>query len=139
MYAISYGWCAVNHPDPDCFHLKRIAQCLEVFIQAKRNNDVSPTDMATFWDFLSCHQAPRSLLETELFKTALPGMQLVYGHDTFIVLKMKYMPAPPAPLGDDRCFAATVTATAIATTTIATTLAAALTTAALTTRGPIDP
>jgi len=32
-------------------------------------------------------------------------MQLVYGHDTFVILKMKYMPSPPAPLGDDRCFA----------------------------------
>lgn len=61
-------------------------------------------DMAVFWDWPSIPQSPRTEDENILFKLALSGMQLIYGHDLFIVFKMKFMPAPPQELDDQGHF-----------------------------------
>lgn len=93
MAAFSYVWLSSEHPDPDCWHLNRIAEVLRQAAQAKQRvgND---TDMAVFWDWPSIPQKPRTPAEDQWFKLALGGMQLIYGNDLFWVLKMKHMPQP---------------------------------------------
>lgn len=94
LAAVSYGWCDISHPDPDCFHLPRLAKVLN----GLWNGAMCPKGAAVFWDYLSVFQSERDALQTLLFKAAIRGMQLVYHHETAVILKMMKMPPCPYSL-----------------------------------------
>lgn len=107
LCAVSYCWCSVSHPDSDCFHLDRLATILSIYSEVRQREKSFP-DLAVFWDFISIHQAERSAVEKAFFRASLKGMQLVYGHDLSLVLKMTAMPPCPHELDESGRFEAIV-------------------------------
>ena len=78
MLSISYGWLHEDHPDPEMFHLKRLAKVVMAF---KKFHSIDGEDCAVFLDFCSLWQrelvdgvdtrTPEQILQ---FKEALDEM-----------------------------------------------------------------
>lgn len=95
--AISYAWITSEHPDLECYHLRRVARILKKMAKLREGWDTHK-DVGIFWDFLSLHQRwqTRSVLENMHFKLALSGMQYIYAHRLVCVIKLKRMPSAKA-------------------------------------------
>ena len=106
IVALSFRWLTAEHPDPDGFHLERVARVvclylgepldgidrmsnitnsplLQTFIDARLDVAIK-ADFALLWDFCSLHQHPkggqRTPEETTLFKAGLGYLPVFYGH-----------------------------------------------------------
>ena len=113
LVAFSYCWITPDHPDPHCFHLKRIAAILRAMAKLRAGWNTYD-DVGVFWDFLSLHQhcphsgEKRSQIQSDHFCLALSGMQYIYAHDLTCVIKLQHMPPCHKELGEDGRFEALV-------------------------------
>eukprot|EP01062_Namystynia_karyoxenos_P065112 TRINITY_DN5837_c0_g1_i1.p1 TRINITY_DN5837_c0_g1~~TRINITY_DN5837_c0_g1_i1.p1 ORF type:complete len:527 (+),score=186.50 TRINITY_DN5837_c0_g1_i1:61-1581(+) len=90
FHAVSYGWVTAEHPDPNRFHVKRIARVL------KERRKLLPTkmpDLAVMLDWCSLHQGDeRSAEEDALYQAALRCMGSVFSHEHVTVLRFSALP-----------------------------------------------
>ena len=109
LVAFSYCWITPTHPDPEGYHLKRIAGILRAMARLRKGYQTYD-DVGIFWDYLSLYQndahsgAKRSEIESSHFSLALSTMQYIYAHDLTCVIKLRRMPACPHELGADGRF-----------------------------------
>ena len=68
MLSISYGWLHEDHPDPEMFHLKRLAKVVKAF---KKFCSIDIEDCAVFLDFCSLWQ--KELVDGVESTLALPS------------------------------------------------------------------
>lgn len=106
IHVLSYRWITKDHPDPECFHLRIVAEVTEARIQQVSSTgrriglwkDVfepigmseADVDIAMFWDFGSLfqidrvkHVDDRTEAQKQLFKGALSkggALNVLYGH-----------------------------------------------------------
>lgn len=99
VVAISYGWITPDHPDPECFHLRRVQQVLGHFMRTGVDPDVWSTrhvvgedrdsayrgkEVVIFWDWPCLYQdkpkGSRTEEQTQAFKRALNSVNLWYAH-----------------------------------------------------------
>ena len=106
FHALSYRWITKDHPDPDCFHLRIIAEVAEARITDVNSSGKrlgpwrivfepigmaeADVDIAVFWDFGSLYQSDRvkhvddrTEAQKQLFAGALSkggALNVWYGH-----------------------------------------------------------
>lgn len=116
LHSVSYCWLTQSHPDPEGFHLRRLAMVLRALrrcreLESDRDGDTGPfklpLDVGVFWDFLSlpqehCAAGNRTDLEARCMRVALGNMQLLYANHFILVLKLTVVPPPPSPLIDGK-------------------------------------
>ena len=106
--ALSYRWLAKGEPDPDGFHLKRVADFLDSYVGEKRgvNSPLraelfykidglldTPLDCAIFWDFGSLFQGSDRTDEMKvLFGKGLKASNVWYGHMHALTLVQPALP-----------------------------------------------
>ena len=93
--ALSYRWLSKEHPDPDGFHLRIVAEVVGLYLRLTGDEaDYSPltaayaaagldwkqVDCAIFWDFGSLYQSPRVGEQVALFPVGLKASNIWYGH-----------------------------------------------------------
>ena len=113
--ALSYRWLSQAHPDPDGYHLKRVATAASLYLK-KDDEWGSPLvalfqeadleeapDFALFWDFGSLVQkgpptveggpfVERTPDEVRLFKSGLGALPVWYGHSFSVVWMQTELP-----------------------------------------------
>lgn len=112
--AISYRWLSASHPDPDAFHLKRIAPVAKLYLRPPDEDDddsnsplveaftragyaADEADFGLMWDFTSLHQKPvaggdRTPEEVPLFKLGLAALPIWYGHAETVMWMQPELP-----------------------------------------------
>ena len=96
MLSISYGWLREDHPDPEMFHLKRLAKVVKAF---KKFHSIDCEDCAVFLDFGSLWQkelvdgvdtrTPEQIVQ---FKEALDEINTPYGHEAITSVRLEAVP-----------------------------------------------
>ena len=96
MLSISYGWLHKDHPDPEMFHLKRLAKVVKAF---KEYCSIDCEDCAVFLDFCSFWQkelvdgvdtrTPEQIVQ---FKEALDEINTPYGHEAITSVRLEAVP-----------------------------------------------
>ena len=96
MLSISYGWLHKDHPDPEMFHLKRLAKVIKAF---KKFHSIDCEDCAVFLDFCSFWQkelvngvdtrTPEQIVQ---FKEALDEINTPYGHAAITSVRLEAVP-----------------------------------------------
>ena len=96
MLSISYGWLREDHPDPEMFHLKRLAKVVKAF---KKLHSIDCEDCAVFLDFCSLWQkelvdgvdtrTPEQIVQ---FKEALDEINTPYGHEAITSVRLEAVP-----------------------------------------------
>jgi hypothetical protein len=75
--AISHCWLSPEHPDPDGYHLRLLAQLLD-----RRVAYIGPdSGVAIFFDYCSLYQKERTEDEEEVFTESLKWCELWYAHE----------------------------------------------------------
>ena len=90
-YVVSHAWITSEHPDPDCVQLTALLREITKCNRWKFWKQFTGSYDVVFFDFASLPQngprgAKRNDEEKRLFKKALAGMNLLYGHRLFRVL-----------------------------------------------------
>uniref|UniRef100_A0A7S4SP98 Uncharacterized protein n=2 Tax=Alexandrium monilatum TaxID=311494 RepID=A0A7S4SP98_9DINO len=99
LLVVSYGWLARGHPDPEMWHLRRLARIVRewkaylravsegkvrqmnvAFYPAESLRDNVPSDVGIFMDFLSLHQEPRTPEEEAAFEHGIGQINVLYAH-----------------------------------------------------------
>jgi hypothetical protein len=91
--ALSYRWLTKDHPDPEAFHLRIVAEVAALYLNmtgrgeyesqltaAFQSRGLGPPDFALFWDFAALNQKPRTEAEEPLFLPGLRASNIWYGH-----------------------------------------------------------
>ena len=96
MLSISYGWLHEDHPDPEMFHLKRLAKVVKAF---KKFHSIDCEDCAVFLDFGSLWQkelvdgvdtrTPEQIVQ---FKESLDEINTPYGHEAITSVRLEAVP-----------------------------------------------
>ena len=96
MLSISYGWLHEDHPDPEMFHLKRLAKVVKAF---KKFCSIDSEDCAVFLYFCSLWQkelvdgvdtrTPEQIVQ---FKEALGEIDTPYGHEAITSVRLEAVP-----------------------------------------------
>ena len=96
MLSISYGWLHKDHPDPEMFHLKRLAKVVKAF---KKFHSIDIEDCAVFLDFGSLWQKElvdgvdtRTAEQIVQFKEALDEINTPYGHEAITSVRLEAVP-----------------------------------------------
>ena len=98
-YVVSHAWITSEHPDPDCVQLTALLREITKCNRWKFWKQFTGSYDVVFFDFASLPQngprgAKRNEEEQRLFKKALAGMNLLYGHRLFRVLIILDTPTP---------------------------------------------
>eukprot|EP00386_Alphamonas_edax_P000058 GDKI01000147.1.p1 GENE.GDKI01000147.1~~GDKI01000147.1.p1 ORF type:complete len:645 (+),score=70.11 GDKI01000147.1:116-2050(+) len=112
ILVVSYPWLSEDHPDPDSWHLERVATYIHTHLKDKadlleRENNrqkrlgqesreliemFSVNEVYVFWDWVSLYQRPRTSEQNDLFRTALSSMDIWYAHEKAHVLVLDQIP-----------------------------------------------
>uniref|UniRef100_A0A0G4H219 Uncharacterized protein n=1 Tax=Chromera velia CCMP2878 TaxID=1169474 RepID=A0A0G4H219_9ALVE len=99
IVCLSYAWLSKSHPDPECFHLRRLVEALTQMWWARETHASS---VLVFWDYISLFQKDRTEEEENLFKAALSKLELLYSSPHTLVCRSTGVPkTAPNPLPYD--------------------------------------
>lgn len=103
LHVVSYSWLSRDSPDPDQYHLKRLARILK----EKRdfNSAVGGTgsaDLGVILDFCSLWQGDRSEQQMHDFNEALTTINSPYGHSRVSAIRLTSVPEAELRKYDDR-------------------------------------
>jgi len=117
LVVISYAWLAASHPDPDSWHLRRLAKVTKLYrrhVSDEKNREGMRTclkcsDVGIILDFCSLWQAEvvdkvdqRTEQQVAQFKEALREINTPYGHEAVAAWVLKSVPASVLRKYDDR-------------------------------------
>lgn len=104
LMALSYGWFAHDHPDPQGLHFALLRKFLKIALAAGPGLAKVKPDVYSerafeglMWDFMSFPQLPRTADEQATFEMGLQGMCILYGSPNTLVVQLKDM------VSDGRC------------------------------------
>jgi len=105
MVIVSYGWTAQGHPDPHCFHLRRLACIFRKYKQYYRS--IGLQDVAVALDFCTLWQKEgdedrRTPEQKVQFNDGLIGFNDMYIDQDVTALKLTGLPAEQLRKYDDR-------------------------------------
>ncbi|CAE7783018.1 Nlrc3 [Symbiodinium sp. CCMP2456] len=84
IFAVSHSWETREHPDPCCFQLEQIVNCLSLYEAAYE------TDLWVFYDYVSLFQYQRKgEREEQSFRRALDDMHVIYAHEFTCTLRIE--------------------------------------------------
>uniref|UniRef100_A0A0G4HXH2 Uncharacterized protein n=1 Tax=Chromera velia CCMP2878 TaxID=1169474 RepID=A0A0G4HXH2_9ALVE len=69
--------------------------CLRLLLSEKKNkpsNCMTHRHVGLFWDYASMFQAPRTVKQAALFRTALQNMNIIYSHKRICILRSRGVP-----------------------------------------------
>jgi len=95
LFAFSYRWLTLHHPDPDGYHLALLAPLLLGPALALRRERGLEKDLAVFWDFACLMQRPLPCDEEGLapgLDSALTSSASVFAHDRCAVVIQPCVP-----------------------------------------------
>lgn len=112
LVIISYSWLAKHHPDPECFHLKRLVRTLaeiKVFLQQETipGRAGKLDEIGVIMDFCSLWQRhgdteTRSDAQIQQFKEGLKEINTPYAHSEVLAIKLMSVPPSVKRTYDDR-------------------------------------
>ncbi|CAJ1449725.1 unnamed protein product [Effrenium voratum] len=83
LCAVSHSWESCEHPDPCCFQLEQLVNCLALYHAAYS------AEIWLFYDYVSLFQYRRQTSEDESFGRAMSDMHVVYAHDCTLTFRIE--------------------------------------------------
>lgn len=107
LVILSYGWLSKSHPDPERFHIRRLARVIQ---ELKRHVcDFGVNEVAVVVDYCSLWQSGReegldcrTVQQQEQFQRGLAHFNLMYLHMHTTAIKLKCVPPAEQRRYDDR-------------------------------------
>ena len=84
--SVSHGWETMEHPDPCCWQLGQLVDCIALYDAAYHS------DIWVFYDYTSLYQFERETTEQEdSFTKGMQNMHVMYAHDFDLTLRIQHL------------------------------------------------
>ena len=80
--SVSHAWETREHPDPCCFQLSRLVDCISLYDAAYFS------EIWVFFDYTSLYQFKRNAREQHCYDLAMQNVQVMYAHECSMTLRI---------------------------------------------------